>query len=125
MREQRVQAATNVKQNNGNKVLIFTGLGLSAAAFVMAVIPLLLFLIPGGADTSSPLLKTGIYVNAVAVAAAMAGIIVTAAAKPKGGIARLIARLTLFFGAAAFLIGMACFLLCLLFAAIIPLHAIG
>ena len=121
MREQRVQAATNVKQNNGNKVLIFTGLGLSAAAFVMAVVPLLLFLIRGGADTSSPLLKTGIYVNAVAVAAAIAGIIVTAAAKPKGGIARL----TLFFGAAAFLIGMACFLLCLLFAAIIPLHAIG
>ena len=121
MTRQRGQSPTHVPQHDVNRVPSFAGLGFAAAAVIMAVVPLRLFLLPGGADTSSPLLKTGIYVNAVAVAAAIAGIIVTAAAKPKGGIARL----TLFFGAAAFLIGMACFLLCLLFAAIIPLHAIG
>lgn len=54
-------------------------------------------------------------------AAALAGVIVTALSKPRSGVARL----SLFFSAVAFLVGMACFLLCLLFTAIIPLHAIG
>lgn len=104
-----------------NKVLLFTGLGLSAAAFLLAVVPFVVFLVPGGVGDGSPLVTSGIYINAFALAAALAGVIVTALSKPRSGVARL----SLFFSAVAFLVGMACFLLCLLFAAIIPLHAIG
>ena len=78
-------------------------------------------LIPGGVSDGSPLVTSGIYINAFALAAALAGVIVTALSKPRSGVARL----SLFFSAVAFLVGMACFLLCLLFTAIIPLHAIG
>ena len=78
-------------------------------------------LIPGGVSDGSPLVTSGIYINAFALAAALAGVIVTALSKPRSGVARL----SLFFSAVAFLVGMACFLLCLLFATIIPLHAIG
>ena len=71
----------------------------------------------GGAN---PFVQTGIYTNAAAVAASFAGVVMTAAAKPRSGIARL----SLFFGATAFLVGLACFILCLVFGAIIPLHNI-
>lgn len=118
MKERQENKGTQEKEN---KALLFAGLGLSAAAFVTVLVPLLLFFIPGGADGSSPLLKTGIYVNAFGAAAALTGVILTALAKPRSGVARL----NLFFSATAFLLGVACFLLCLVFAAIIPLHAIG
>ena len=51
----------------------------------------------------------------------LAGVIVTALSKPRSGVARL----SLFFSAVAFLVGMACFVLCIVFGAAIPLHAIG
>ena len=61
-----------------NKVLLFTGLGLSAAAFLLAVVPFIVFLVPGGVSDGSPLVTSGIYINAFALAAALAGVIVTA-----------------------------------------------
>ena len=61
-----------------NKVLLFTGLGLSAAAFLLAVVPFVVFLVPGGVSDGSPLVTSGIYINAFALAAALAGVIVTA-----------------------------------------------
>ena len=92
-------------------------------------------LIPGGVSDGSPLVTSGIYINAFALAAALAGVIVTAFAlaaalagvivtalsKPCSGVARL----SLFFSAVAFLVGMACFVLCIVFGAAIPLHAMG
>ena len=78
-------------------------------------------LIPGGVSDGSPLVTSGIYINAFALAAALAGVIVTALSKPRSGVARL----SLFFSAVAFLVGMACFVLCIVFGAAIPLHAIG
>ena len=104
-----------------NKVLLFTGLGLSAAAFLLAVVPFVVFLVPGGVNDGSPLVTSGIYINAFALAAALAGVIVTALSKPRSGVARL----SLFFSAVAFLVGMACFVLCIVFGAAIPLHAMG
>ena len=78
-------------------------------------------LIPGGVSDGSPLVTSGIYINAFALAAALAGVIVTALSKPRSGVARL----SLFFSAVAFLVGMACFVLCIVFGAAIPLHAMG
>lgn len=104
-----------------NKVLLFTGLGLSAAAFLLAVVPFIVFLVPGGVGDGSPLVTSGIYINAFALAASLAGVIVTALSKPRSGVARL----SLFFSAVAFLVGMACFVLCIVFGAAIPLHSMG
>lgn len=106
---------------NENKLLLFIGLGLSAAAFLMAVVPVFVFFVPGGASSSSPLVYSCIYVNAFAVAAALAGVILTALSASRS----VIARLNLFFAATAFLVGLAFFVLCLVFGAIIPLHTFG
>ena len=46
-----------------NKVLLFTGLGLSAAAFLLAVVPFVVFLVPGGVSDGSPLVTSGIYIK--------------------------------------------------------------
>lgn len=106
-----------------NKPMLFAGFALNAAAFVTAFVPLLLFLIPGGVSGgSAPLINSGIYINAVAVAVSFVGVVLTAAAKPKSG---ALARSSLFFGATAFLVALAAFILCLLFGAVIPLHNIA
>ncbi len=106
-----------------NKPMLFAGFALNAAAFVAALVPLLLFLIPGGVSGgSAPLVSSGIYINAVAVAASFVGVVLTAAAKPKSG---ALARFSLFFGATAFVIALAAFVLCLLFGAAIPLQNIA
>lgn len=77
-----------------NKPMLFAGFALNAAAFVTALVPLLLFLIPGGVSGgSAPLIGSGIYINAVAVAASFVGVVLTAAAKPKSG---ALARFSLF-----------------------------
>ena len=73
-----------------NKVLLFTGLGLSAAAFLLAVVPFIVFLVPGGVSDGSPFVTSGIYINAFALAAALAGVIVTALSKPRSGVALLL-----------------------------------
>lgn len=113
----------NTQEKSPNKVLLFTGLALNIAAFVMAFVPLVVFLAPGGTGgTSSPLVESGIYVNAFALAASFTGIVLTAAAKPRSGV---VARLSLLFGAAAFVIALAAFVLCLLFGAVVPLHNFG
>lgn len=116
-----MRSAHTSEQKPENKGLVFAGLGVSAAAFILAVVPLILFFVPGAVGGgANPFVQTGIYTNAAAVATSFAGVVMTAAAKPRSGIARL----SLFFGATAFLVGLACFILCLVFGAIIPLHSI-
>lgn len=108
-------------EKNSGKILLAVGFALCLAAFIMAFVPLVMFLVPGGTDgASSPLVTSGIYVNAFAVAASFTGIVLTAAAKPKSG---ALARFSLFFGAIAFLVALAAFIVCLLFGAVIPLHS--
>lgn len=113
----------NADVKKENKVLLFVGLGFSIASFIMTLVPLLLFFIPGGAngDSSSPLVVAGIYVNAFAVAASITGVVLTALCHPKSGVARL----NLLFAALGFVIGLACFILSLIFGAVVPLHAMG
>ena len=107
-----------------NKLLLFLGLGFSAAAFVMTLVPFIMFLVPDGvSETSSPLVNSGIYINAFAVAMSFVGVVLTAAARPDAS--RELAGLNLFFGATAFLLSTALFILCLIFGAIIPLGGIG
>lgn len=110
-------------ENSGNKVLQFVGFGLSAAAFVMAIVPFLMFLIPDGVkDSSSPLVFSGIIVNAFAIALGIAGLILTWVSKYP---MRAIARLSLTFTSFACIIGIAMFVLCLVFGALIPLYNFG
>lgn len=103
----------------GSPVVLYVGLALTVAAFLLVFVPLVLFLVPGGvASASTPLITVCIYLNALGVALSFAGIVMTAnsALCNKG-----IARLSFFFGTLAFLFGLALLIVCLLFGEFIPL----
>ena len=93
-----MEAKKQKEEIQENKKLVFAGLGLTIGSFLMAVITFVVFLIPGSVRESSfPLIQSGICINVIALALGVTGIILTAVAKPKSGVARL----NLFFGAPA------------------------
>lgn len=117
-----MEAKKQKEEVQENKKLVFAGLGLTIGSFLMAVITFVVFLIPGSVRESSfPLIQSGICINVIALALGVTGIILTAVAKPKSGVARL----NLFFGATGCVVAFACFFLCLCFGAIIPIPELG
>ena len=67
-----MRSAHTSEQKPENKDLVFAGLGVSAAAFILAVVPLRLFFVPGAVGGgANPFVPTGIYTNAAAVAASV------------------------------------------------------
>lgn len=120
MRRERRFEDTNPK---GSKTVLFIGFCLSAVAFVLAVVPFIMFFVPNAVPTSgTPFITTATYLNAFAVALSFAGIIMSANSALHN---RPMAQFSFLFGVIAFLIGTVMFILCLLFGAVIPLNRIA
>lgn len=101
--------------------MLFTGLLLSFAAFCCAVVPLIMFLVPGGVTKSAtPFITVGLILNAAAVGLSFTGIIMSANSALHN---RTAARFSFFFGMTGFTIGVALLILCVLFGVILPTGA--
>lgn len=102
----------------GSKAVLFTGLALSFAAFCCAVVPLAMFLIPGGVGRSStPFVTVGVILNAVAVGLSFTGIIMSAGSALHN---RTAARFSFLFGMIGFTLGVALLILCVVFGIVLP-----
>lgn len=106
----------------GNIFVLLAGMLCSLVGFVLAIVPLLMFLIPNGVPASdTPFITVATYLNAFAIALGLAGIIMGAHSASHN---KAMTQVAAVFGSISVVFGLVMFILCLTFGAVIPLHNI-